>query len=60
MRREQPGRCDRGRKTRLRPILGLKTDRTARVVIHGHAFMQILRRSHYELGKAHILVTSDR
>jgi hypothetical protein len=29
---------------------GLKTDRTARVVIAGHAFMQNVRRGHYELG----------
>jgi hypothetical protein len=29
---------------------GLKTDRTASVVIAGHAFMQNLRRGHYELG----------
>jgi IS6 family transposase len=43
--------CDHGRlKSRLRPMRGLKTDRTARVVICGHAFMQNLRRGHYELG----------
>lgn len=29
---------------------GLKRDRTASVVITGHAFMQNLRRGHYELG----------
>lgn len=29
---------------------GLKTDRTASVVITGHAFIQNLRRGHYELG----------
>ena len=29
---------------------GLKTDRTATVVIRGHAFVQNLRRGHYELG----------
>ena len=28
---------------------GLRTDRTARVIIAGHAFMQNLRRGHYEL-----------
>jgi hypothetical protein len=28
---------------------GLKRDRTASVVIRGHAFMQNLRRGHYEL-----------
>jgi hypothetical protein len=29
---------------------GLQTDRTAQTVIAGHAFMQNLRRSPYELG----------
>jgi len=29
---------------------GLKTDRTASTVIRGHAFVQNLRRGHYELG----------
>ena len=29
---------------------GLKTDRTASVGIRGHAFIQNLRRGHYELG----------
>jgi len=43
--------CDHSRlKARLRPMRGLKTDRTARVVIAGHAFLQNLRRGHYELG----------
>jgi transposase-like protein len=43
--------CDHGRlKSRLRPMRGLKTERTASVVIRGHAFIQNLRRSHYELG----------
>jgi hypothetical protein len=37
-------------KARLRPMRGLKTDRTARVVIAGHAFMQNVRRGHYQLG----------
>ena len=42
---------DHGRlKARLRPMRGLQTDRTAAVVIRGHAFMQNLRRGHYELG----------
>lgn len=46
-------RCeaDQGRlKARLRPMRALKTDRTASVVIRGHAFVQNLRRGHYELG----------
>ena len=43
--------CDHGRlKARLRPMRGLRTDRTATVVIGGHAFIQNLRRGHYELG----------
>ena len=43
--------CDHGRlKARLRPMRGLKTDRTASVVIAGHALMQNVRRGHYELG----------
>ena len=43
--------CDHGRlKARLRPMRGLKTDRTARVIIRGHAFIQNLRRGHYQLG----------
>ena len=29
---------------------GMKTDRTASVIIRGHAFVQNLRRGHYELG----------
>jgi transposase, IS6 family len=29
---------------------GLRTDRTAQTIIAGHAFMQNLRRGHYELG----------
>ena len=42
--------CDHGRlKARLRPMRGLKHDRSARVVIAGHALVQNLRRGHYEL-----------
>ncbi len=42
--------CDHGRlKARLMPVRGLKTHRTASVVIRGHAFVQNLRRGHYEL-----------
>jgi transposase-like protein len=42
--------CDHGRlKARLRPMRGLKQDRSARVVIAGHALVQNLRRGHYEL-----------
>jgi transposase-like protein len=42
--------ADHGRlKARLRPMRGLKQDRSARVVIAGHALVQNLRRGHYEL-----------
>jgi len=43
--------ADHGRlKARLRPMLGLKTDRNAGVIATGHAFIQNLRRGHYQLG----------
>jgi len=43
--------CDHGRlKSRLRPMRGLKRDRTANVIMRGHALMQNIRRGHYELG----------
>jgi len=43
--------CDHRRlKARLRPMRGLKTDRTARIIAAGHALVQNLRRGHYELG----------
>jgi hypothetical protein len=43
--------CHHGRlKARLRPMRGLRTDRTAQVVIAGHAYIQNIRRGHYELG----------
>jgi transposase-like protein len=42
---------DHGRlKARLGPMRGLKRDRAASVVIQGHAFVQNVRRGHYELG----------
>jgi transposase-like protein len=45
-----PIEADHGRlKHRLRPMRGLGTDRTAQVIIAGHAFMQNLQRGHYEL-----------
>jgi transposase-like protein len=41
---------DHGRlMTRLRPMRGLKQDRSARIVVAGHAFMQDVCRGHYEL-----------
>jgi transposase-like protein len=46
-----PIEADHGQlKRRLRPMRGLQTDRTAQIVIAGHAFLQNLRRGHYELG----------
>jgi transposase-like protein len=45
-----PIEADHGQlKRRLRPMRGLQTDRTAQVVIAGRAFLQNLRRGHYEL-----------
>jgi len=42
--------ADHGRlKSRLRPMRGLKQDHSARVIVAGHAFVQNLRRGHYEL-----------
>jgi transposase-like protein len=42
--------ADHGRpKARLRPMRSLKQDHSAKVVIAGHAFVQNLRRGHYEL-----------
>ncbi len=37
-------------KQRLRPMRGVRTDRTAQVIIAGLAFVQNIRRGHYELG----------
>jgi IS6 family transposase len=46
-----PIETDHGRlKARLRPMRGLKRDRTARVIVAGHAFVQNLRRGFYDLG----------
>jgi transposase-like protein len=42
--------CDHGRlKARLRPMRGFKQDRSARVIVMGHALVQNVRRGHYEL-----------
>jgi IS6 family transposase len=47
---EQPDESDHGRLTsRLRPMRGLKRLRSARVISAGHAFVQNIRRGHYEL-----------
>jgi transposase-like protein len=46
-----PIESDHGRlKARLRPMRGLKRRRTTAVIAAGHAFVQNLRRGHYELG----------
>ena len=37
-------------KARLRPMRGLKRDRTASVIVAGHAFIQNLRRGFYDIG----------
>ena len=42
--------ADHGRlKARLGPTRGMKTDRSLRIAAAGHAFVQNLRRGHYEL-----------
>jgi transposase, IS6 family len=46
-----PVESDHGRlKARLRPMRGLKRLHSAQVISTGHAFVQNLRRGHYELG----------
>jgi hypothetical protein len=53
-----PIEADHGQlKRRLRPMRGLQTDRTAQVVIAGHAFVQNLRRGHYDVGLGTPLAT---
>ena len=45
-----PIEADHGRlKARLRPMRGLKRLRTTGVIAGGHAFVQNLRRGHYEI-----------
>jgi transposase, IS6 family len=45
-----PIEADHGRlKARLRPMRGLKRHRSARVLAAGHAFVQNLRRGHYDI-----------
>jgi hypothetical protein len=38
-----------GRKARLRPMRGLKRHRSAGILAAGHAFVQNLRRGHYDI-----------
>ena len=45
-----PIEADHGRlKARLRPMRGLKRRRSARILAAGHAFVQNLRRGHYDI-----------
>ena len=45
-----PIEADRGRlKARLRPMRGVKRHRSARTLAAGHAFVQNLRRGHYDI-----------
>ena len=45
-----PLKADHGRlKAPLRPMRGLKRDRSVRIVAKGSAFVQNLQRGHYEL-----------
>jgi hypothetical protein len=45
-----PVEADHGRlKARLRPMRGIKRHRSARILAAGHAFVQNIRRGHYEL-----------
>jgi transposase-like protein len=45
-----PIEADHGRlKARLRPMRGLKRHSSARILAAGHAFMQNLRRGHYDI-----------
>ena len=45
-----PVEGDHGRlKARLRPMRGLKRHRSARILAAGHAFVQNLRRGHYDI-----------
>jgi transposase, IS6 family len=49
--------ADHGRlKSRLRPMRGLKQLRCAQVISAGHAFVQNIRRGHFELGTVKLRV----
>jgi IS6 family transposase len=51
--------ADHGRlKARLRPIRGLKRHRSARILAAGHAFVQNLRRGHYDIA-THVPCTAS-
>ncbi len=58
-----PVEADHGRlKARLRPMRGLKRHRSARILAAGHAFVQDLRRGHYDIAtetaSTHLLRTA--
>jgi DDE superfamily endonuclease len=42
-------------KSRLQPMRGLKQLRCARVISTGHAFIQNIRRGHYQLGAEEVV-----
>jgi IS6 family transposase len=45
-----PVETDHGRlKARLRPMRGLRSHRSARILAAGHAFVQNVRRGHYDI-----------
>lgn len=44
-----------GGPSRLRPMRGLKQLRCAQVISAGHAFVQNIRRGHYELGTEEVV-----
>jgi transposase, IS6 family len=45
-----PVEADHGRlKARFRPMRGLKRHRSARILAAGHAFVQNVRRGHYDI-----------
>jgi transposase-like protein len=45
-----PIEADHGRlKARLRPMRGLKRQRSARILAAGHVFVQNVRRGHYDI-----------
>jgi IS6 family transposase len=47
---KNPVETDHGRlKARLRPMRGLKSHRSARILAAGHAVVQNLRRGHYDI-----------
>jgi hypothetical protein len=53
--------ADHGRlKARLRPMRGLKTTASLRTIAAGHAFVQNLRRGHYEItADVHLVIESE-